>query len=98
MERERPRKTWERRAAVTQHLFLPFLSRSELIDALEKADANPQVSCIVMTGGEKAFAAGADIKEMASKNYIGNITLARPRNETHIYSSSDTSTQKNTWE
>jgi len=43
---------------------------SELIDALEKADANPQVSCIVLTGGDKAFAAGADIKEMASKSFI----------------------------
>ena len=60
----------------------PLPSRSELIDALEKADANPQVSCIVMTGGEKAFAAGADIKEMASKNYIGNIS-GPPMNEAH---------------
>lgn len=48
-----------------------LICRNELIDALEKADANPQVSCVVLTGGEKAFAAGADIKEMASKNFVG---------------------------
>jgi enoyl-CoA hydratase/carnithine racemase len=34
-------------------------------------DADPSVGCIVITGsGEKAFAAGADIKEMASKSFI----------------------------
>jgi enoyl-CoA hydratase/carnithine racemase len=31
------------------------------------ADAN--VRCVVLTGSEKAFAAGADIKEMAAKSY-----------------------------
>jgi len=43
---------------------------AELIDACEKADANPNVSCIVLTGGEKAFAAGADIKAMATKKFV----------------------------
>ncbi|MBO6898960.1 MAG: enoyl-CoA hydratase/isomerase family protein, partial [Shimia sp.] len=37
----------------------------ELQDALESADANDKVRCIVITGSEKAFAAGADIKEMS---------------------------------
>ena len=37
------------------------------LDALEADDA---IGCIVLTGSEKAFAAGADIKEMASKTYM----------------------------
>ena len=32
-------------------------------------DADPEIGCIVLTGSEKAFAAGADIKEMAKKTY-----------------------------
>ena len=43
---------------------------AELIDALTAADANDKVRCIVLTGSDKAFAAGADIKEMAEKNFI----------------------------
>ncbi|MFV0291817.1 MAG: enoyl-CoA hydratase [Paracoccus sp. (in: a-proteobacteria)] len=41
----------------------------ELIDALTKADADSGVGCIVITGSEKAFAAGADIKEMQHQSY-----------------------------
>mmetsp|Transcript_2858 Transcript_2858/g.4941 ORF Transcript_2858/g.4941 Transcript_2858/m.4941 type:complete len:264 (+) Transcript_2858:154-945(+) len=41
----------------------------ELQDALESADANDKVRCIVITGSEKAFAAGADIKEMSSMSF-----------------------------
>jgi enoyl-CoA hydratase len=37
----------------------------ELVQALESLDANDAVRCIILTGNEKAFAAGADIKEMA---------------------------------
>jgi enoyl-CoA hydratase len=37
----------------------------ELVDALTKLDADEAVRCIVLTGNERAFAAGADIKEMA---------------------------------
>ncbi|GGY43383.1 enoyl-CoA hydratase [Parvularcula lutaonensis] len=40
---------------------------NELTDALKAADADPKISCIIITGSEKAFAAGADIKEMADK-------------------------------
>src|SRR3954453_22245278 len=36
----------------------------ELIDAFGKYDADPEQRCLVLTGSEKAFAAGADIKEM----------------------------------
>lgn len=41
----------------------------ELGDALGKADKNSKVRVIVITGSEKAFAAGADIKEMATKSF-----------------------------
>ena len=36
----------------------------ELIAVTEEADADPAIGCLVLTGSEKAFAAGADIKEM----------------------------------
>src|SRR5215213_4650394 len=36
----------------------------ELIDAFAAYDADPAQRCLVLTGSEKAFAAGADIKEM----------------------------------
>jgi enoyl-CoA hydratase len=38
---------------------------SELMDALEVFDADKGIGAIVLTGTEKVFAAGADIKEMA---------------------------------
>ena len=41
----------------------------ELAEALRAADADETVRCIVITGSPKAFAAGADIKEMATKTY-----------------------------
>lgn len=41
----------------------------ELCQALEESDANDKVRCIVLTGSEKAFAAGADIKEMSGKSF-----------------------------
>jgi enoyl-CoA hydratase len=42
----------------------------ELCTALEEADASDKVRCIVITGSEKAFAAGADISEMANKTFV----------------------------
>ena len=41
----------------------------ELTAALDAAEADPAVGCMVITGSDRAFAAGADIKEMASKSY-----------------------------
>ena len=41
----------------------------ELNEATEIADNDPEVGAIVLTGSEKAFAAGADIKEMKDKQY-----------------------------
>ena len=42
----------------------------ELSDALKDADSNDKVRCIVLTGSDKAFAAGADIKEMSEKTFV----------------------------
>lgn len=42
----------------------------ELIQALKEAEANEKVRCIVLTGSDKAFAAGADITEMATKSFV----------------------------
>lgn len=41
----------------------------ELKEVISSADENPEVSAIVLTGSEKAFAAGADIKEMKDQTY-----------------------------
>ncbi|MCI0556316.1 MAG: enoyl-CoA hydratase-related protein [Anaerolineae bacterium] len=40
----------------------------ELMDALESFDKNNEIGAMVIAGNEKAFAAGADIKEMADKS------------------------------
>ncbi len=42
----------------------------ELATALEDADSSDKVRAIVLTGSDKAFAAGADIKEMADKSFV----------------------------
>jgi enoyl-CoA hydratase len=42
----------------------------ELAAAVTAAEANDKVRCIVVTGSEKAFAAGADVREMAEKSFI----------------------------
>ena len=42
----------------------------ELADALTACQNNEKVRCIVVTGSEKAFAAGADIKMMAEKSFV----------------------------
>jgi len=42
----------------------------ELRDALVELDSNTEVRAIIITGNEKAFAAGADIKEMAGKSAV----------------------------
>jgi enoyl-CoA hydratase/carnithine racemase len=41
----------------------------ELTQALDAAEADPGVHAMVITGSDRAFAAGADIKEMATKSY-----------------------------
>jgi enoyl-CoA hydratase len=43
---------------------------TELAAALTAADRNDQVRCIVLTGSDKAFAAGADVREMADRSFV----------------------------
>ena len=43
---------------------------TELAEALREADGNDKIRCVVLTGSEKAFAAGADIKEMSEKSFV----------------------------
>jgi enoyl-CoA hydratase len=51
---------------------------AELNDALAGFDKDENIGCMVITGSEKAFAAGADIKEMQNKTfmeaYMGDFT------------------------
>ena len=67
---------------ISDHICLVKLNRpeamnalsSQLLDelatALRDAEENEKVRCIVLTGSEKAFAAGADIAEMADKSFV----------------------------
>jgi enoyl-CoA hydratase len=50
---------------------------TELFDALEEFDGNDAVGAMVVTGNEKAFAAGADIKDMAEASVVEMITEGR---------------------
>jgi enoyl-CoA hydratase len=42
----------------------------ELAAAIDAFEADEKIACVVLTGNEKAFAAGADIKEMQAKSYM----------------------------
>lgn len=44
----------------------------ELITALNEMDNDPKIGAIVVTGSDKAFAAGADIKEMQNRDFQSN--------------------------
>ncbi|MCZ6775701.1 MAG: enoyl-CoA hydratase-related protein [Ignavibacteria bacterium] len=46
----------------------------EVVGALESLDKEQDVRCVILTGNEKAFAAGADIKEMADASAIEMLT------------------------
>ena len=50
---------------------------TELGAAVAALDADEQIGCIVLTGSERAFAAGADIKEMADKT-VRDMTVDSP--------------------
>jgi enoyl-CoA hydratase len=43
---------------------------AELIQAIDAYEADAGIGCLLITGNDKAFAAGADIKEMADKTFI----------------------------
>jgi enoyl-CoA hydratase len=47
---------------------------TELVDTLETLDKDDGVRCMILTGNEKAFAAGADIKEMADASAMEMLT------------------------
>src|SRR5688572_1883759 len=47
----------------------------ELRDTLQQLDKNDSVRVIIITGNEQAFAAGADIKQMADKSAIDMLTI-----------------------
>lgn len=63
------------------HTLLVRLNRPEALNALNltlmqelaavltEADQNDKIRCIILTGSEKAFAAGADVREMATKSF-----------------------------
>lgn len=42
----------------------------ELTKAIDGFEADEAIGCLLITGSDKAFAAGADIKEMADKTFI----------------------------
>ncbi len=54
---------------------------SEIAAALADFNANDEIRCVVLTGSKKAFAAGADIKEIKDREYP-EIYLADPIAET----------------
>ena len=43
---------------------------ADIVDAVKAFEADPNIGAMVVTGSEKAFAAGADIKEMQDKSYV----------------------------
>jgi len=49
----------------------------ELAGALQVLEADRTVRCVLLTGGDKAFASGADLKEMAAFDYVAAITDSR---------------------
>ena len=49
---------------------------AELNAAIDAFEADANIGCILITGSEKAFAAGADIKEMADKTYHRCVNLS----------------------
>jgi enoyl-CoA hydratase len=55
----------------------------ELAHAVDGFEANDTIGCVVITGSDKAFAAGADIKEMADKQFtevfLGNFAATWDR-------------------
>ncbi len=42
----------------------------EMAAALDTYEADENIGCVILTGSEKAFAAGADIKEMSGKSHM----------------------------
>ena len=47
-------------------------------EALEALDADPAIRCIILTGGEKAFSAGADISQFVNATAIDMAMIVMP--------------------
>ena len=56
---------------------LSIALQGELRDAAEQVSADPEIRAVVIYGGEKVFAAGADVKEMAARNYGEMAAISR---------------------
>ena len=56
---------------------LSIALQGELQDAAERVSADPDIRAAVIYGGEKVFAAGADVKEMAGRNYAEMAAISR---------------------
>ena len=71
---------------ITDHVCLIKLNRpkalnalnsqlvTELSDAVSQAETNDKVRCMIISGCDKAFAAGADISEMSEKTFVDVVT------------------------
>ena len=46
---------------------------NEVGDAISALEENPTIGCLILTGSERAFAAGADIKEMQNNTFAQNV-------------------------
>ena len=58
---------------------------NDLSHAMEALDSDPAISAMVLTGSEKAFAAGADIKEMAPKSYMVRVQESMSLQQVCVY-------------
>jgi enoyl-CoA hydratase/carnithine racemase len=56
---------------------LSIALQSELKEAAEQVGADHDIRAVVLYGGERVFAAGADVKEMAGKNYAEMASVSR---------------------
>jgi len=56
---------------------LSIALQSELRDAAEQVSVDPDIRAAVIDGGEKVFAAGADVTEMAGRNYAEMAAISR---------------------
>ena len=57
---------------------------TELTAAVQSFDADESIGCIVITGSEKAFAAGADIKEMTGQSFLDMFYSDFPSGWDHV--------------
>ena len=56
---------------------LSIALQGELKDAAEQVSADPEIRAVVIYGGDRVFAAGADVKEMANRSYAEMADISR---------------------